>query len=64
MVEVNPLIVTKDGKLVALDAKIGIDPNALFRHPEMAALRDLSAPRGVVVGQVADDGDGVGRPAD
>ena len=42
LVEVNPLIVTKDGKLVALDAKIGIDPNALFRHPELVALRDLS----------------------
>jgi succinyl-CoA synthetase beta subunit len=42
LVEVNPLIVTKDGKLVALDAKIAIDPNALFRHPEMAALRDVS----------------------
>jgi succinyl-CoA synthetase beta subunit len=42
LVEVNPLIVTKDGKLVALDAKIGIDPNAVFRHPELAALRDLS----------------------
>jgi succinyl-CoA synthetase beta subunit len=42
LVEVNPLIVTKEGKLVALDAKIGIDPNAVFRHPELAALRDLS----------------------
>jgi succinyl-CoA synthetase beta subunit len=42
LVEVNPLIVTKDGKLMALDAKIGIDPNALFRHPEVAALRDVS----------------------
>jgi succinyl-CoA synthetase beta subunit len=42
LVEVNPLIVTKDGKLVALDAKIGIDANAVFRHPELAALRDLS----------------------
>ncbi|MEO6079088.1 MAG: ADP-forming succinate--CoA ligase subunit beta [Steroidobacteraceae bacterium] len=40
LVEVNPLIVTKAGNLVALDAKIGIDPNALFRHPELAALRD------------------------
>jgi len=40
LVEVNPLIVTKEGKLVALDAKIGIDPNALFRHPELVALRD------------------------
>jgi succinyl-CoA synthetase beta subunit len=40
LVEVNPLIVTKAGKLVALDAKIGIDPNAVFRHPDLAALRD------------------------
>ncbi len=40
LVEVNPLIVTADGRLVALDAKIGIDPNALFRHPELTALRD------------------------
>jgi succinyl-CoA synthetase beta subunit len=40
LVEVNPLIVTKAGKLVALDAKIGIDPNAIYRHPELAALRD------------------------
>jgi succinyl-CoA synthetase beta subunit len=40
LVEVNPLIVTKEGKLVALDAKIGIDANALFRHPELVALRD------------------------
>src|SRR6478736_4838385 len=40
LLEVNPLIVTTEGKLVALDAKIGIDPNALFRHPDLAALRD------------------------
>jgi succinyl-CoA synthetase beta subunit len=40
LVEVNPLIVTKAGKLLALDAKIGIDANALFRHPELVALRD------------------------
>jgi succinyl-CoA synthetase beta subunit len=40
LVEVNPLIVTMAGNLVALDAKIGIDPNALFRHPELVALRD------------------------
>ncbi|MFO1502459.1 MAG: ADP-forming succinate--CoA ligase subunit beta [Steroidobacteraceae bacterium] len=40
LVEVNPLIVTAEGKLVALDAKIGIDPNALFRHPDLVALRD------------------------
>jgi succinyl-CoA synthetase beta subunit len=42
LVEVNPLIVTTDGHLVALDAKIGIDPNALFRHADLAALRDAS----------------------
>ena len=40
LVEVNPLIVTAEGHLVALDAKIGIDPNALYRHPDLAALRD------------------------
>jgi succinyl-CoA synthetase beta subunit len=40
LVEVNPLIVTKAGRLVALDAKIGIDPNAMYRHPALAALRD------------------------
>ena len=42
LVEVNPLIVTADGHLVALDAKIGIDPNALFRHPDLVALRDVT----------------------
>jgi len=42
LLEVNPLIVTKDGKLLCLDAKIGFDDNALFRHPEIAALRDLT----------------------
>jgi succinyl-CoA synthetase beta subunit len=42
LVEVNPLIVTGDGKLVALDAKIGIDPNALFRHADLAAQRDVT----------------------
>ena len=40
LVEINPLIVTRAGKLVALDAKIGIDDNALFRHPQLVALRD------------------------
>ncbi len=40
LLEVNPLVVTTDGKLVCLDAKIGFDDNALFRHPEVAALRD------------------------
>jgi succinyl-CoA synthetase beta subunit len=42
LVEVNPLIVTEEGHLVALDAKIGIDPNAVFRHPDLAALRDVT----------------------
>jgi succinyl-CoA synthetase beta subunit len=42
LVEVNPLIVTKSGSLVALDAKINVDANALFRHPELALLRDAS----------------------
>jgi len=42
LLEVNPLIVTKAGGLMALDAKINVDPNALFRHPELAQLRDAS----------------------
>jgi succinyl-CoA synthetase beta subunit len=42
LVEVNPLIVTRAGALLALDAKINIDDNALFRHPELAQLRDAS----------------------
>ena len=40
MLEVNPLIETTDGKLLVLDAKVSFDPNALFRHPDIAALRD------------------------
>ena len=40
LIEINPLIVTKGGALVALDAKIDIEANALFRQKEMAALRD------------------------
>ncbi|HTZ38013.1 MAG TPA: ADP-forming succinate--CoA ligase subunit beta [Stellaceae bacterium] len=40
LVEVNPLVVTGAGALVALDAKMGFDDNALFRHPELEALRD------------------------
>jgi succinyl-CoA synthetase beta subunit len=42
LVEINPLIVTRAGTLVALDAKINVDDNALFRHPELAQLRDAS----------------------
>jgi succinyl-CoA synthetase beta subunit len=40
--EINPLLLTKEGKLVALDAKMNFDNNALFRHPDIEALRDLS----------------------
>jgi succinyl-CoA synthetase beta subunit len=43
LVEVNPLIVTPQRELRALDAKVTLDDNALFRHPENAGLRDLSA---------------------
>jgi succinyl-CoA synthetase beta subunit len=43
LIEVNPLISTTDGRAIALDAKVTIDNNALFRHPELAELRDLSA---------------------
>ena len=42
LIEVNPLITTKDGDVIALDAKINIDSNALYRHPELVALRDVS----------------------
>jgi succinyl-CoA synthetase beta subunit len=41
-VEINPFITTKDDKLFALDAKITFDDNALFRHPEIKALRDTA----------------------
>jgi succinyl-CoA synthetase beta subunit len=41
LVEVNPLIVTGDQRVVALDAKLNFDDNALFRHPEIVAMRDL-----------------------
>lgn len=42
MVEINPLVVTCEGNLVALDAKMSFDTNALYRRPEVAALRDAS----------------------
>jgi succinyl-CoA synthetase beta subunit len=42
MVEVNPLITTPAGEVLALDAKVSFDDNALFRHPEITALRDLN----------------------
>jgi succinyl-CoA synthetase beta subunit len=41
LLEVNPLVVTKQSKVLALDAKINFDDNALFRHPELNSLRDL-----------------------
>jgi succinyl-CoA synthetase beta subunit len=41
LAEINPLILTGDGRVVALDAKMNFDDNALFRHPEIVAMRDL-----------------------
>jgi succinyl-CoA synthetase beta subunit len=41
LAEINPLVLTGDGRVVALDAKINFDANALFRHPDLVALRDL-----------------------
>jgi succinyl-CoA synthetase beta subunit len=43
LAEINPLIVTAEGEVRALDAKVTVDDNALFRHPELAELRDLAA---------------------
>ena len=42
LLEINPLVVTKSGQLICLDAKIGFEGNALYRHPDIAALRDLT----------------------
>jgi succinyl-CoA synthetase beta subunit len=42
LLEINPLVVTGAGELLALDAKMSFDDNALFRHPELTALRDLA----------------------
>jgi succinyl-CoA synthetase beta subunit len=41
LAEINPLILTGDGRVLALDAKMNFDDNALFRHPDIAAMRDL-----------------------
>jgi len=41
LAEINPLVLTRDGRIVALDAKMNFDPNALFRHPDIVAMRDL-----------------------
>ena len=43
LAEINPLIVDKEGKLIALDAKMNLDDNALYRHPAFESLRDLDA---------------------
>src|SRR5215470_5475868 len=42
LLEVNPLVVTKSGQIICLDAKISIDDNALFRHADIVALRDIT----------------------
>ena len=42
LLEINPLVVTKDAKLICLDAKVGFDGNALYRHSDVVALRDLT----------------------
>ena len=42
MVEINPLILTKEERIICLDAKVNFDSNALFRHPEILELRDLN----------------------
>lgn len=41
LAEINPLVVTADGRLLAVDGKLSIDDNALFRHPELAEMRDV-----------------------
>jgi len=43
LIEINPLVRTEDGRLIALDAKINFDDNGLYRHPEIESLRDLEA---------------------
>src|SRR5256886_4882650 len=42
LAEINPFILTKDGKVYALDAKINLDDNAIFRHKDLLELRDLN----------------------
>jgi hypothetical protein len=42
LLEINPLVVTKDNKIICLDAKVGFDGNALYRHADVVALRDLT----------------------
>ena len=49
LLEINPLVVTGDGRLVALDAKVNFDDSAMFRHPEFAELRDVDEETGLEV---------------
>jgi len=42
LIEINPLVITKDKKIICLDAKMNFDDNAIFRHPEILKLRDLN----------------------
>lgn len=42
MFEINPVLKTSDGKIIAVDSKVTVDGNGLFRHPEIAAMRDTS----------------------
>ena len=42
LIEINPLILTKSGDLLALDAKVTFDDNALYRHPDVREFRDMS----------------------
>ena len=42
LAEINPLVVTEDGRILALDAKLNFDDNAIYRHPEVVELRDLN----------------------
>ena len=41
LIEINPLVETEEGNLLCLDAKVNFDDNALFRHPEVLAMRDI-----------------------
>jgi len=42
LAEINPLVITEDGKVIALDAKVSIDDNAMYRHKDLAGLRDIN----------------------
>src|SRR6202043_4113554 len=42
LIEINPLVVTKDNRVICLDAKMSFDDNALFRHPDIRELRDIT----------------------